>query len=61
MATLRQFKDENLLTNPAGRLIVHTYYQLSPPLAKFIRDKEPLKAVVRATLKPLVSAIEESD
>ncbi len=51
---LRQFRDQHLLTNPLGRAFVLTYCKISPPIADFIRDKEPLKAVVRAGLKPLV-------
>jgi len=53
---LRSFRDQYLLTNPLGRAFVSTYYRISPPIADFIRDKEPLKAVVRAGLKPVVWA-----
>ena len=52
--TLRQFRDQHLLTNPLGRASVSTYYRISPLIADFIRDKEPLKAVVRLYLKPVV-------
>ena len=52
---LCKFRDECLLTNPLGTAFVNAYYKLSPPIADFIRDSEPLKAVVRVGLKPLVA------
>ncbi len=51
---LRQFRDEVLLTNPAGRKFVELYYRYSPPVADVIRDSEALKAVTRTALKPLI-------
>lgn len=51
---LCKFRDECLLTNPLGTAFVKTYYKLSPPIAEFISDSEPLKAAVRVALKPLV-------
>lgn len=52
---LCKFRDECLLTNPLGTAFVKTYYKLSPPIADFIRESEPLKAAVRVALKPLVA------
>lgn len=51
---LSRFRDQYLLTNRPGQELVRFYYRHSPPIADFIRNKEPLKAVVRAGLKPLV-------
>ena len=51
---LCKFRDECLLTNPLGTAFVDAYYKLSPPIAEFISDSEPLKAAVRVALKPLV-------
>lgn len=51
---LCKFRDECLLTNPLGTAFVNAYYKLSPPIAEFIAESEPLKAAVRAALKPLV-------
>ena len=51
---LQRFRDEHLLTNPVGRAFVAIYYKISPPIADFIRDKEPLKTIVRTGLKPIV-------
>ena len=52
---LCKFRDECLLTNPLGTAFVNAYYKLSPPIAEFISDSEPLKAAVRVALKPLVA------
>lgn len=52
--TLSTFRDEYLLTNKTGQALVKFYYRHSPRVANFIRDKEPLKAIVRTGLKPLV-------
>lgn len=52
---LCKFRDECLLTNPLGTAFVKAYYKLSPPIADFIAESEPLKAAVRIALKPLVA------
>ncbi len=52
---LCDFRDKCLLTNPLGTAFVNAYYKLSPPIADFIRESEPLKAAVRVGLKPLVA------
>ena len=57
--TLSTFRDEHLLTNRTGQSLVKFYYAHSPKVADFIRDKEPLKAMVRAGLKPLVWVAEK--
>ena len=44
---LRQFRDELLLKNPAGRALVAVYYKLSPPIAEFISQHPTLRTVVR--------------
>ena len=51
---LRQFRDEYLLTNPAGQLFVSLYYATSPPLADLISEHEGLRAVTRMALEPIV-------
>ncbi len=51
---LCDFRDNVLMTNPLGRMLVKAYYTVSPPIADFIRQSEPLKAAVRVMLKPLV-------
>lgn len=51
---LRQFRDEYLLTNPAGELLVSLYYTASPPLADLISKHEGLRAVTRMALEPII-------
>ncbi|MBA7607965.1 hypothetical protein ES703_15135 [subsurface metagenome] len=50
---LRQFRDQYLLTNPAGQLLVSLYYKSSPPLANLISKHEGLRAVIRMALEPI--------
>ncbi len=52
---LCDFRDQCLKTNPLGRMFVKAYYTISPPIAEFISDSEPLKAITRVALKPLVA------
>ena len=47
---LRQFRDEFLITNPLGRILVAVYYKLSPPLAGFISGHQTLRTLVRECL-----------
>ncbi len=52
---LREFRDEYLVTNPAGRVFVKIYYTTSPPVAAMIRNNEGLSTSVReGFVKPLV-------
>jgi hypothetical protein len=52
---LREFRDEYLLPDPAGKALVDFYYQVSPPVAEFISEHPTLKPVVRAWLSPAVA------
>jgi hypothetical protein len=52
---LREFRDEYLLTNPAGQALVDLYYTVSPPMAEFITEHPSLKPIVRAGLLPAVA------
>ncbi len=51
---LCDFRDSVLMQSAPGRAFVKCYYTISPPIAKVIAGSEPLKAAVRAMLKPLV-------
>ena len=51
---LGRFRDEYLLTNTPGRAFVSCYERISPPIARYIENKEPLKAIIRFYLKPVV-------
>jgi subtilisin family serine protease len=52
--TLADFRDKFLLTNSTGRILVRSYYKVSPPLADFIARHDTLRAVTRWSLLPLV-------
>jgi hypothetical protein len=53
--TLRDFRDEYMLTNPVGGTLVELYYAVSPPIAGFITEHPGLKPIVRAGLVPAVA------
>lgn len=53
--TLREFRDQYLLTNPVGERLTSLYYEYSPPVADFINEHPALKPVVRAGLLPAVA------
>lgn len=55
--TLRRFRDEHLLTNPAGRAFVSLYYRLSPGAADFIGRHEGLRTAARIALYPVVYGV----
>lgn len=54
---LRNFRDQSLLTNAAGRAFVKQYYHYSPPIADYIADHAVLKVITRGALTPFVIAL----
>jgi lysophospholipase L1-like esterase len=56
---LRNFRDETLQESKMGRALVSTYYAVSPPIADFIRERDSLRAIVRAGLEPIVETLEK--
>lgn len=57
---LRDFRDNYLVTNPAGRAFVKLYYALSPPVAEVIGRHESLRAICRVLLAPVVAVAEHA-
>ncbi|MFC1770226.1 CFI-box-CTERM domain-containing protein [Nitrospirota bacterium] len=54
---LKQFRDEHLMTNSAGKMFVKLYYRFSPPAADFIAGHEGLRTVTRVALAPVVAGV----
>jgi len=54
LSALRSFRDRVLLRTPLGRDLVTLYYDLSPPMARFMTGHESLQAPVRCGLIPVV-------
>jgi subtilase family serine protease len=59
---LRNFRDEILIPNSAGEILVNTYYDVSPPLAEFIAEHDTLRTIVRVgIIEPMVRTLEFSE
>lgn len=56
VVVLRHFRDQFLLTSKLGTALVDFYYHNSPPIAAYIAQSEPLKALVRIMLIPVIAA-----
>ncbi|MCU0822070.1 MAG: hypothetical protein MUC95_06290 [Spirochaetes bacterium] len=57
LATLRNFRDQYLITNSAGRMFVESYYRISPSIAEYIKQNDSLRFAVRCLLDPVVFSI----
>ncbi len=55
---LRDFRDQQLLTNAPGRWLVDFYYRHSPTLANIISRHEGLRMIVRWSLTPFIWGLE---
>ncbi len=56
--TLRDFRDNYLITNTPGKAFVSLYYNTSPPVADIIREHDTLRAAARIVLTPLVYSVQ---
>ena len=58
---LRDFRDEVLMQNAAGKRFVDLYYRLSPPLADFISEHEVTRTLVRhMVVDPVVGVLDST-
>ncbi len=53
---VREFRDRYLMPNLPGRTLVEVYYWVSPPLARFVAEREPLRAAMQVVLVPTIWA-----
>lgn len=53
VVVLRNLRDNVLLTNSLGRSSIRLYYEISPPIANFIRNHEILRIATRLALIPV--------
>ncbi len=51
---LRDFRDNQLLTNKLGRRFVSIYYSYSPAIANYISKHESLRTIIRFSLLPII-------
>lgn len=54
---LRKYRDEHLLTNLFGRLFVKSYYFLSPPIARYLKNAKKVNHVVKLILNVIVKKL----
>ena len=54
VVTLRRYRDEHLMTRPAGRAFSAAYYRLGPYPAAVIHRVPALRAPARAVIRPAV-------
>jgi hypothetical protein len=52
---LKKFRDSFLLRNRTGKMLVFSYYKLSPPIARAIKKSEVMRRSVRILLIPIVN------
>ncbi|MEG4488072.1 CFI-box-CTERM domain-containing protein [Microcoleus sp. D2_18a_B4] len=54
VVSLRRFRDEKLMSYSIGRLFIAAYYQLSPPLAQWLKNSPHFAKPVRQILDRLI-------
>ena len=54
---LRQYRDDVLEHNVLGRMFVSFYYNVSPPIASWLKNKILMKRTVKRVLDYLINAI----
>jgi len=55
VGALRSFRDRVLTRAAAGRWLVQAYYTTSPPAARWVKNRENIRALTRIALMPLVA------
>ena len=52
--SLRVFRDERLLKNSIGKMLIKIYYRTSPPIARLLNRTPRIRAVVKSILDKIV-------
>ncbi len=55
--TLRRFRDQVLKKTVLGRLVVDTYYTVSPAMARWVAQSSERRAAARVALSPIVTTV----
>ncbi|MEG4120767.1 hypothetical protein QUA43_25275 [Microcoleus sp. N9_B4] len=58
VVSLRRFRDEKLMSYSIGRLFIAAYYQISPPLAQWLKTSPHFAKPVRQILDKLVFSLQ---
>jgi hypothetical protein len=56
---LRAFRDRRMLKSKAGKVMVLSYYRISPPIASVIADRQSLKKIVRTFIDRIVKLLRD--
>lgn len=54
---LRRFRDEALIGNPLGKMLVALYYGISPPIARMLDHNQHARGLIKWALDAVVRAI----
>ena len=57
VVTLRRYRESVLKQSTVGRFSIYWYYKLSPPVANFVANHSPVKAIVRRALVMLAEKL----
>jgi len=57
VVSLRRFRDEKLMSYSIGRLFIAAYYQLSPPLAQWLKNSPHFAKAVSKIIDKLVACL----
>jgi len=56
---LRAFRDQRMLRSKTGKVMVLTYYRISPPIASIIARRQTLKRIIRSCIDPIVGFLKD--
>lgn len=57
---LRHFRDSSLEKHELGRLLINTYYKVSPPIARYLEEKPALRPIVQKILNHLAETLDKN-